>query len=630
MSTTADMPFRASRYTSGAILLHWSIALFIFGLLASGFAMTRLLGDGTQLQFQVYQLHKSFGITVLVLTVARVLWRVFNPPPAEPDSVNALERTVSGLVHMAFYGLLVLIPLSGWFMITVSPVQLETVLFFRSWLPWPHLPGAESLPDEARRSITYATEWVHLVLAYAMAVLIGLHVAGAIKHQLSDGDFIERMSLAAGGDGPRAAYGQATTWLLTIVFAGAMVGGAAYARYGFPTETPRELAAVSPDQPAVLGSGAAIAPGVTPNFAAERAAPAPATDSAAWTVNAENSALTFTVDYSGTTVNGAFDTWTADILFDPDDLAASSVSVTIDTSSARVDSSDISRGNLTGNDGFATRAHDTARFVASTITAEGDGYIADGTLTIRGTEIAQQLPFTVTIEGDRAEAAGSLTLQRLDYDIGRNSDTTGDTLGLGVTVSFAIEATRAAAPTPTAEADTGPAPAWTVFTEESTVGYEFRFQNGRVSGTLPAFAVDLRFDEENLAGSSIIATLETDAVTLKEGGVSLNDVKGSNGLHAARHPEARFVASTITAGDDGTFVAEGTLSARGVSVPVTLPFSLEEVEGRTVATGRALLDRAAFGFGDGAGLSDGDLGPTVAVDLTIVAERPLAEETASQ
>ncbi|MEM8663237.1 MAG: cytochrome b, partial [Pseudomonadota bacterium] len=153
MTTTHAPPFRASRYTTGAIVLHWAIALLILAQIAGGYAMVEFLRTGSALQYDVFQLHKSLGVAVLILTVARILWRLFNPPPPEPASVNALERTVSHIVHMAFYALLLLIPLSGWFLITVSPIQIETVLFFTDWLPWPHIPGFAALPEAARENL---------------------------------------------------------------------------------------------------------------------------------------------------------------------------------------------------------------------------------------------------------------------------------------------------------------------------------------------------------------------------------------------------------------------------------------------------------------------------------------------
>ena len=217
MTTTARPPFRASRYTTGAVLLHWIIALLVFAQLAGGFAMANLMREGTAAQFDLYQLHKSLGVTVLVLSVARILWRLFNPAPPEPASVGRLEALAARTVQFAFYALLVLVPLAGWLLISVSTIRVETVLFFADWLPFPDLPGFGGLDASERGALEEVSEETHAILAYAMLGLLALHVAGALKHQLADGVFLRRMWFAAPGDGPRRTRGGPVTALVAIV-----------------------------------------------------------------------------------------------------------------------------------------------------------------------------------------------------------------------------------------------------------------------------------------------------------------------------------------------------------------------------------------------------------------------------
>ena len=533
MSTTVDPPFRASRYTTGAIVLHWTIALLIAVQILSGFAMTDILANGSPLQFQAYQLHKSLGISVLVLTIARILWRAFNPPPPEPASVGRREGFIAHTIHMVFYSLLIIIPLSGWLLITVAPVRIETILFFQSWLPWPNLPGFSGLSSDAKSSLTAVTEWVHAVLAYGMGLLVALHVAGAVKHHLADGAFIRRMALKTAGDGPRNSYGHATTWLVTLVFAGAMVGAATLARA--PETSALAEQGVSPDQPAVLssaaerGNGAEQAEGSAANGAGgeDGNAEQPATQ---WAVDRQASDLTFAFTFQGKEVTGEFARFDADIRFDPDNLEGSSIRVSIPTPSASVETNDISQSQLTGPDGFATEAHGTATYHAATIrsaSSEDDGYIAEGTLTIRGETVPADLTFQVTIEGDQATADGSVTVNRLDFGIGAENDPSGDWVSEDVRIDVSILASRAdtdeqssgaeqASDTEKAETaeearpagETDPAPKWTMLPERSTVGFSFGFQGSTVEGAIEAFATEIRFDQDNLKGSSIYASLD--------------------------------------------------------------------------------------------------------------------------
>jgi len=424
-TTTAPLP-RATRYTSVAVLLHWTIALLLVIQLIGGYAMSDLLAEGTRLQFDAYQLHKSFGITVLLLTVARIVWRLFNPPPAEPASVSRLEALAAGIVQFAFYALLIIIPLTGWVVVSAGTVDIATVLFFVDALPIPDLPFFGGLSEAARHSIAERGEAAHAFLAYATLALIALHVAGAVKHQREDGVFIARMGLKGGP--ARRAHGRRATLIVTLGLFAILVGSATIAR----------------------NTGSATAPAPATASAPEAAAPAsPASagadaNAAAWTLDKAASTLGYTARHAGAEVKGGFNDFDADIVFDPEDLENARIAVTIDTTSAFINSSEISLQNVSGADGFDNANYGTARFTADTIRAEGEGYVADGVLEIRGKSLPQTLYFTLTIDGDTAEANGTLTLARLDYGIGASNDASGTFLGPEVTVDVAVSAHRTA------------------------------------------------------------------------------------------------------------------------------------------------------------------------------------------
>ncbi len=616
MTTTAKPPFRASRYTTGAVVLHWAIALLVALQLASGFAMTDLMGRSAA-QFDVYQLHKSFGITVLLLTVARIVWRLFNPPPPEPASVGRWESFLANVVQFAFYALLLLVPLAGWVVISAATVQIDTVLFFREWLPFPHLPWLSDLDAPLRSLVEEASEETHGILAYSMLALIGLHVAGALKHQFADGAFLSRMGFSARGDGPRRAYGLVPTVLVTAIVAAVLIGAGTIARHETPAsaaDTPEPAAAASPASPAASDA-----------VAGASGAPASAV---AWTIDPAASSLTYKVAYSGADIAGGFRRFDADIRFSPDDLAGSSIDVTIDTGSAFIDSSEVSLQNLAGPDGFANREFGTAQFTADTIRADGEAYVADGTLTIRGTALPQSLRFTVAIDGAGATAAGTMRVDRLGYDIGRKSDASGKWLGLEVTVDFALSATRrdtagAALPDAGAASEPGEAPPWQVLAEESRLGFAFRFDGKDVTGTLGPVTAQVHFAEDNLGGSSIAATVALDGAVVTTGGVSADQIKGAQGLDAGAHPTARFQSETIEYGAEGGFVARGPLTVRGVTHEARLPFTLEpRGDGLVVARGTLSLDRRAYGFAQELGTGGPAVGSSVEIDITLVARPP--------
>lgn len=440
MPTTVEQPFRASRYTTGAILLHWTIALLVLGQIASGYLMTDVFEDGSTVQYNAFQLHKSFGVSVLVLTVARILWRLFNPPPPEPVSVGGWERRAASVVHHTFYVLLLAVPLAGWLTITVARVRIDTELFFADWLPWPHLPGFAGLSEGSRGEIEDVAEEVHAILAWSMGALVALHVAGAVKHHLADGGFIGRMAAGDGrGDGPRNSYGHATTWLVTVSFFAAMLGAAAWARRDEPVPATR---AVSPDQQRIL---ATASPAETSARSEAETSGEPGVRSGAllWSVVAQESRVGFTFGYGDTERTGAIGTFDATIRFDPQDLAGSSIVATLDLGSASIDGETISDAQLKGPDGLSVGSDPVATFRSTSIRATGEGtYAADGTLDFRAAAVPVALPFTLAIDGTKATAKASVTLDRLDYGVGAQSDPEATTLSPRIDVTAEIVALK--------------------------------------------------------------------------------------------------------------------------------------------------------------------------------------------
>lgn len=445
--------------------MHWLIAALVLGQIAGGYVMTSVLAEGSALQFAAFQLHKSLGVTVLVLTVARISWRLFNPPPPEPESVTRWEARFANIVHKLFYVLLIAIPLAGWLVITVSRIEIDTVLFSADWLPWPHLPGFAGLSPETRHRIEEPAATVHAVLAYAMGVLVLLHVAGALKHQLADGGFLARMSLTAPGDGPRNSFGHATTWLVTMVFFVTIVGCAVYARRG-PTVAEAAAPAALADAtdggvqdtggtlrseatpasaalPPIAADGRPAQPGAAPvQTAAATTAPSAASPAPSWRVVGTESALTFAFTYQGAPMTGTIAGFDAAIRFDPANLAGSSISADLDLGSATVAGTSIAASQVAGPDGLASASNPRARFEATAIRSDGAGYVADGRLALRGITVAVPLAFSVDIDGNRARAAGTAALKRLDYGVAAQSDPAGTTLSAEVTVNIAIVAER--------------------------------------------------------------------------------------------------------------------------------------------------------------------------------------------
>ncbi|MCG5249421.1 cytochrome b [Methylorubrum extorquens] len=182
----------ARRYTVVAILLHWTSALCVLALIGMGLTMTHA-GLAPMRQFQLYQWHKSVGITVLALTVLRVLWRLTHRPPAHPAGMPAREHRAAGAAHGLLYLLLVGLPLTGWAVVSLSPFNIPTVLY--GLVPWPHLPLAWLVPDKA--AAEGVLKLVHAYGAWLLTALLTLHVAAALRHHLILRDDVLRRMLPA-------------------------------------------------------------------------------------------------------------------------------------------------------------------------------------------------------------------------------------------------------------------------------------------------------------------------------------------------------------------------------------------------------------------------------------------------
>jgi polyisoprenoid-binding protein YceI len=163
---------------------------------------------------------------------------------------------------------------------------------------------------------------------------------------------------------------------------------------------------------------------------------------ASWTIDQTKSSIGFAGTQTGQPFSGGFSSYMAVIDFDPANPAAGHALITIHTASAKT--GDTQRDEaLPGADWFNTAAFPDAIFKATSFKPlGGNQYDAIGTLTIRDKTLPVTLPFTFTPNGDDATATGKLVLTRIDYGVGQGSWATGDWVGLNVTVTIKLVATK--------------------------------------------------------------------------------------------------------------------------------------------------------------------------------------------
>jgi len=177
------------RYGTVAMAFHWLIAAGIVFMFFLGKYMLDLPSSDPD-KFTLIQFHKSTGLTILMLSLARLGWRLVNPVPPLPGEMPAWERSAARATHFLFYILIIGIPLSGWAMVSASPLGLPTLWFGQ--FEWPHMSFLADLPRADRTELRGPLHDTHEWLATGAVALLVLHVAAALKHHFWNRDNVLR------------------------------------------------------------------------------------------------------------------------------------------------------------------------------------------------------------------------------------------------------------------------------------------------------------------------------------------------------------------------------------------------------------------------------------------------------
>lgn len=185
-----NRPEGIDRYSASSIALHWTIAVLILVQMGLGWTMNELVPDHSPTQDRIQDVHVSVGLTILLLVLLRVANRLVTPAPSLPAGLPRWESRLAHAMHILLYGLLLILPLSGWLLMTV---RHELIAFWG--LHVPGLPGLEGLTGPAHKPFSrLAKHWHIFVLIWAAWLMIALHVAGAVKHQFDGHPVLWRMS----------------------------------------------------------------------------------------------------------------------------------------------------------------------------------------------------------------------------------------------------------------------------------------------------------------------------------------------------------------------------------------------------------------------------------------------------
>lgn len=397
-----------SHYGTVSKLFHWTIAALIFTVIPLGLIAESLPLDtsaSAARKAMLFSAHKTVGVAIFFLALARILWALINPHPVLLNSERNVEAFAARVAHWLLYGSLVLVPLFGWIH------HAATTGFAPIW--WPFGQSLPFVPQSAYVAKVFSA--LHMIFERVMVFTILAHVAGALKHHLFDKDATLRRMLPGKPEvdvAPPAKPAKARWPLLGAL----TVWGCAL----------------------VIGAVLGLFPARTNEAISEAALPEVQSQ---WQVTEGEIAIE--ISQLGSKVSGSFNDWTARITYDDTPLITTEKRGDVDVSIAIAS---LQLGSVAEQaqepDYFDSTTFPTARFVGEIIEII-DGNELVGTLTIKGTSHEVAFPVTIKTENGEATASGWVELDRRTFGIGTSMEDES-TLGYSVIVRITLEAKRAA------------------------------------------------------------------------------------------------------------------------------------------------------------------------------------------
>jgi cytochrome b561/polyisoprenoid-binding protein YceI len=377
------------RFHPVARYLHWLIAAAV----VLQFLLANLAGNAeTPLEeLALLANHKSVGITIFLLAVLRLAWRVWQGVPRAlpmPD----WQFIASQISHWSMYALIFLLPITGWL---TSSASAHSV----SWFNLVALPDLIAPDPELREKL----EEIHELHATLLLVIVLVHMAAALAHSLRKDRALAR-----------------------ITSTGAIIAFVATVTLGSVT-----LTRVGSDAGDVHGTGMPL--GATMPTRGT-------TDLAAWNIDYEASQIAFTATQAGAGVKGEWQQWRADLHFDESRVDAGLFDVSVVVAS--VETHDDDRDDmLQDTEWFDSENYPEVGYFASRFTRNTEGhYEALGALTVKGRTFPVNLRFTVSRDTGTFVLDGTAKLDRLALDLGTGEWSDTSWIGRFVTVNVHVEA----------------------------------------------------------------------------------------------------------------------------------------------------------------------------------------------
>ena len=179
------------RYGTVAMTFHWLIAALIILNVALGVYFVQILDSHDPMRRNVVGLHESIGLTVLVLSILRLCWRLMNPIPKLPADFSRGKRILARGTHYALYTLMILVPFIGWELASIPPRPL----MLYGAIPWPKIFYIVNLSADAKKMAAGIIAPSHIILAFLLFALAVGHLCAALfyHYMIRKDQILQRM-----------------------------------------------------------------------------------------------------------------------------------------------------------------------------------------------------------------------------------------------------------------------------------------------------------------------------------------------------------------------------------------------------------------------------------------------------
>ncbi len=386
-----------------AQFFHWLVVVLLVIAATLGFLANEL--DLSPAKLKLFVTHKSLGLSVLLVMLLRITWRIFSSGPRPVEGLSPIQQKLAGAGHASIYAVAILLPLSGWLLTSAANFPFRWFDLFEVPLIWPSDSSMKDIASDA-----------HEFLFIALAALVLGHIAMAVRHNMQGLIVLPRMLPK------RWSTGKFLSGL------GAIIGVVIVLSWSRAQSTSNSIVTIGEVADTVAAPSA--------NVVVPQADPVSSllTKPPSWVMRPASSELGFVGSYVGADFTGKFERFTPRIIFHAEHLAGASFDVSIDVTSAMIGAPDMD-SFLGDSQWLDFASFPTAQFIAQRFSRTTEGFVAHGLLRLKGIEQAVDLLFSWDEQPDgTVRLLGEAVVPRVVFGVGNGAWADDPSVGFDVRV----------------------------------------------------------------------------------------------------------------------------------------------------------------------------------------------------